>query len=107
VAKDSNKYRVLVRRTQELDHAIRHGYPSEKVYERVEKLRAAVLAVLKKRGFAVGDSLRTRWESLSGEEVLAVATGWGPQPSFREIRLLDQGGGLKQAEPGAAADPAS
>jgi hypothetical protein len=102
MAKDSNKYRVLVRRTQELDHAIRHGFPAEKVHERAEKLRAAVLAVLKKRGFAAGDSLRAWWERLSVEEILAVAAGWGPQPSFREIRLVDQGEGLKHAAPGTS-----
>jgi hypothetical protein len=103
VAKDSNKYRVLVRRKQELDHALRHGYPLEKVYMRAERLRAAVLSVLKKRATASVDSLRARWEGLSVEDITAITAGWGPHPTRREIRLVDLGGGLGHAAPDTAA----
>jgi hypothetical protein len=94
MAKDSDKRRVLTRRKQELDHAIRHSYSMEAVTLRAEKLRAAALAVLKKYrsrgGLAGEESLQARWEGLSVEEIVELTVGWGPQPTLRDIRLRDR-----------------
>ena len=90
VAKDSDKRRVLARRKQELDHAIRHGYLAETINVRVEKLRAAALAVLKKYPDANWESTRARWEVLTADEIVEISTGWGPQPTLRDVQF---GGG--------------
>lgn len=100
MAKDSDKRSVLNRRKQELDHALRHGFPPAAVEVRVEKLRAAAIAVLKKNsgpfalvedgpGNAAWKALRARWEALSVDEIVALTAEWGSQPTVRGIRFGD------------------
>ncbi len=90
MAKDSNKRRVLDRKKQELDHALRHNYSIEKLHVRAEKLRTAVLAVLKKMRSLIDDSLVERWKGMCVEEVLERAAKWDPHPTWRDIRLANE-----------------
>ncbi len=89
MAKDSDKLRVLTRRKQELDHAIRHGYPAAAINVRAEKLRAAAFAVLKKYRdlFAHWEALQARWESLTADEIIELSAGWGTRATLRDVRL--------------------
>ncbi len=117
MAKDSNKVRVLQRRKQELDHALKNAYPAEALQVRAEKLRSAAIAVLKKYGgpfpMVEGTSgnvawttVRARWEALSISEIIGLSSRWGAQPSYRDLQIGDaepRRDGA-HAEPGAAAD---
>jgi hypothetical protein len=94
LAKESNKYRVLVRRKQELDHAISHGMPLAALHKRAEKLRAAVVSVLKKRGSSCymyhdtyWTTFQARWEALSVSEVIELASKWCAEPNVRDLRI--------------------
>jgi len=100
VAKDSDKRRVLQRRKQELDHALKNAYPLAAVQVRAEKLRAAAIAVLKKHGgpFPLVEgtwgniawtTMRARWEALSISEIIGLSSRWGTHPTFRDIQIGD------------------
>ncbi len=88
MAKDSDKGRVLQRRKQELDHALNNAYPPAAVQVRVEKLRAAAIAVLKSNGGPfptvkgtwgniAWTTMRARWKALSIGEIVELSSQWG------------------------------
>ena len=87
MAKNSDKRLVLARRKQELEHAMRHGYSTEVIHVRAEKLKAAAIAVLKKYHAANWEFLRARWEVLTADEIIELSAGWGPQPTHRDARF--------------------
>ena len=117
MAKDSNKSRVLQRQKQELDHALKNAYPLEVLQVRAEKLRAAVIAVLKKSGGpfpmiegTTGNiawtTMRARWEALPIREIIRLSSQWGTHPTFRDIQIGDDGSRRdgSRTEPSATAD---
>ena len=117
MAKDSNKSRVLQRRKQELEHALRNAYPLGAVQVRAEKLRAAAIAVLKKCGGPfpmvkgtwgniAWTTMRARWEALTISEIVGLASRWGTHPTSRDLQIGDDEllRDDSHAEPGAAAD---
>ena len=98
MAKDSNKRRVLARRKQELDHAIMHGFTSEALQLRAEKLRSAAVAVLKKyrgafahvegaSGHSTWESLQARWEGMKVGEIIELSAQWGSKPTLSDVRF--------------------
>ena len=100
MAKDSDKGRVLQRRKQELDHALKNAYPLAAVQVRAEKLRAAAIAVLKQHGgpfpmvegtwgHTAWTMMRARWEALSIREIIGLSSRWGACPTFRDIQIGD------------------
>ena len=117
MAKDSNKNRVLQRRKQELDHALKNAYPPEVVQVRAEKLRAAAIAVLKKYGGPFSQvkgtwnniawtTIRARWEALSISEIVGLASRWGTHLKLRDLQIGDNESGrdVRHAGPGTEPD---
>ncbi len=100
MAKDSDKRRVLQRRKQELEHAIKHSYSIERVQTRAEKLRSAAIAVLKKYGGpfvlvegtrdnSIWIAMQMRWESLLISEIIGLSSRWGTHPTVRDVQIGD------------------
>jgi hypothetical protein len=102
VAKDSDKRRVLIRRKQELDHAIANSYPARALHVRAEKLRAAAIAVLKKYrgafahveggpGHSAWESFQARWAAMTVDEIIELSAGWGTPPTLCDVRFGNDG----------------
>lgn len=100
MAKDSNKRRVLDRRKEELDHALKHDLAPAAIARRAEKVRAAAIAVIKKyRGpFAHVEGgpgntrwreLEQRWDQLTIDEIVEIVRRWPPRPALRDVYLMD------------------
>lgn len=93
MAKESNKRRVLNRRKQELDHAIKHKLSASVVVRRAEAIRIAVLAVIKKSADLYSGPIarlfevRDKWLQLTTDEIVELARKWPAKPRVRDYEL--------------------
>jgi hypothetical protein len=91
-----NKHAILARRKKELDHALKHDLGEHVITKRAEKLKAAAISLIKKcRGpFAEVEGspyhqkwikLNARWDELTTDEIVALASKWPANPGIREV----------------------
>jgi hypothetical protein len=93
---NSDKSSLLARRKLELDHAIKHGFDQVKIARRADRVRAAVIAVLKKdrsrylidpSGPRARDwkAIEDKWRNMSTDEVIEMSRHWTTRPSSRDL----------------------
>ncbi len=93
---NSDKRTLLARRKRELDHAIEHGFDELKIAHRADKVRSAVLAVLKKYRNPltqqVESEIAPEWKVLEGKwatmptaDIIDAARHWPERPTLRDL----------------------
>ena len=95
---DSDKRALLAKRKLELEHAVRNEFAPEHIAKRIENVRSAALAVVKKYrgafanvtdgpGNAEWELQKQKWSDLSHSQILSICESWPDQPSIQHVKL--------------------
>ncbi|TWT32993.1 hypothetical protein [Blastopirellula retiformator] len=94
----SDKAQILERRRVELIHAVSSDASDAALEKRVAALKSAIYGFLKKRYVFLHpfqneakapqqQALKSRWESISTEEVIALVATWPKNPTHKQLQL--------------------
>jgi hypothetical protein len=94
MAKNSDKRSLLDRRKREFDHAIAHGFDQVRIDRCAERVRNAVIAVLKKNrarrtAYSEKSPSEEAWANMSIQDVIQRVRRWDSRPSEREIDICN------------------
>jgi len=95
---DSDKRAILAKRKLQLKHAVRNELAPEYVAKRIEKVRSAALAVLKKYrgafanvtdapGNQAWELQKQEWSDLTHPQILNICETWPENPNIQHVRL--------------------